>query len=135
MTVFSIYTSFRTLRIISKMHIFQKFPMNLINNSFTFTANIVYELFSEKNNLLVAHSATQYISLFVCLSVCSSHFFKFKQFYSLYWHILFYFSSVELSDPLAQIPWFRLYAFYEASINFLVLLSSLSLAKSQSRSG
>ena len=35
-----------------------------------------------------------------------THFFKFKQFYSLCWHILVNFSSVEFSDLLAQIPWF-----------------------------
>ena len=63
-----------------------------------------------------------------------THFFKFKQFYSLCWHILVNFSSVEFSDLLAQIPWLicLAYAFYEVSIKFQVVLC---LPKSQSLLG
>ena len=78
--------------------------------------NLLSRIFS----FLVAHSATPYISS----SVRPSHFFKFKHSYSLYWYILLYFSSLELSDPLAEIPCLicLVYAFYEVSIKFLVLL-------------
>ena len=65
---------------------------------------------------------------------CQILFFKFKQFYSLCWHILVSFSSVEFSDLLAQIPWLicLAYAFYEVSIKFQVVLC---LPKSQSLFG
>ena len=56
------------------------------------------------SGLLVAHSATQYISLSVCLFVhlFVRHTFSNSSNYTLCAGI---FSSIELSDLLAQIPW------------------------------
>ena len=51
---------------------------------------------------------------------CQILFCKFKQFYSLCWHILVSFSSVEFSDLLAQIPWLicLAYAFMKFQSSF-----------------
>ena len=85
-------------------------------------------------SLLVAHSATQYISLSVCLFVRSfvRSFVTLFQIQAIILSLLAYsnllFSSVELSDQLTKIPWLicLVYPFYEVSIKFLVLLCSLS---------